>query len=151
LEKNMVILVSACLLGTACRYDGASRPCEAVIALKQKHTVIPVCPEVLGGLPTPRIPAERVDDRVVRRDGVDVSAEYERGAREVLRLAQLNGARVAILKEKSPACGSGQIYDGSFTATLTDGDGVCAALLKEHGIRVLGESELGLFDGENEA
>jgi uncharacterized protein YbbK (DUF523 family) len=87
----------------------------------------------------------------VRRDGVDVSDEYERGAREVLRLAQLNGARVAVLKEKSPACGSGQIYDGSFTATLTDGDGVCAALLKEHGIRVLGESELGLLDGENEA
>ena len=138
----MVILVSACLLGLCCRYDGASRPCPAVIEAAEKHTLIPVCPEIYGGLPTPRPSAERRGDRVVARDGRDVTAEYERGAQETLRLARLFGARHAILKENSPSCGCGRIYDGTFSGTLTAGWGTAAALLRDSGVRVLGESEL---------
>lgn len=138
----MTILVSACLLGVGCRYDGASKPSESVLALMKEHTLIPVCPEVLGGLPTPRPPSEIRGDRVVTADGRDVAAEYRRGAEEALRLARLYGAEVAILKERSPSCGSGQVYDGSFSRTLVPGDGVTAALLKANGITVLGESEV---------
>ena len=138
----MKLLVSACLLGEPCRYDGKSKPCEAVLRLRGKYELIPVCPEVLGGLPTPRVPAERQrDGRVKRADGADVSEEYAKGAAEALQIARENHCVVAILKEKSPSCGSGRIYDGSFTRTLTDGDGVCAELLKANGIYVLGESE----------
>ena len=142
----MNILVSACLLGEPCRYDGQSKPCEAVRRLKEQHRLIPVCPEVLGGLSTPRAPSERQSDGTVRNaEGVDVSEAYEKGAREALRIARTHGCELAILKEKSPSCGSGKIYDGSFSGTLTDGDGVCAELLKANGIRVLGESRV---DGE---
>lgn len=137
----MTILVSACLLGTPCRYDGQSRPHDGVLALMEKHTLIPVCGEVMGGLPTPRTPAERRGDTVVNRDGADVTAQYRRGAEEVLRLARLYGARAAILKERSPSCGSGQIYDGTFTGTLTEGWGVTAELLRRNGIAVYGESD----------
>jgi len=141
----MKILVSACLLGAACRYDGKSKRYGAVEELCRRHEVVPVCPEQLGGLPTPRVPAERQGDRVVTKTGGDVTAEYRRGAEEALHLAQLLGCTVAVLKERSPSCGSGQIYDGSFTGTLTDGFGVAAQLLRSHGIRVLGESELETF------
>ena len=138
----MKILVSACLLGEPCRYDGESRPCAHIIKLKEKHTLIPVCPEVMGGLPIPSAASEiQADGRLINRCGEDVTEEYRRGAQIVLELAREHGCDVAILKEKSPACGKGRIYDGSFTGTLTDGNGVCAALLLENGIRVLGESE----------
>ena len=138
----MKILVSACLLGEACRYDGASRPCAHIIRLKERHTVIPICPEVMGGLPTPRPASEiQADGRLVNILGKDVTAEYHRGAEAVLALAREHGATVAILKEKSPACGKGRVYDGSFTGTLRDGNGVCAELLLQNGIRVLGETE----------
>ena len=138
----MKILVSACLLGKACRYDGASRPCAHIIELKERHTIIPVCPEVMGGLPTPRPASEiQADGRLVNILGKDVTAEYHRGAEAVLALAREHGATVAILKEKSPACGKGRVYDGSFTGTLRDGNGVCAELLLQNGIRVLGETE----------
>jgi uncharacterized protein YbbK (DUF523 family) len=139
----MKILVSACLLGEACRYDGASRPCEHIIKLKEKHTLIPVCPEVMGGLPTPRPASEiQADGSLVSVEGTDVTEEYRRGAETVLAIAREEWATVAILKEKSPACGKGRVYDGSFTGTLREGNGVCAALLLENGIRVLGESEI---------
>ena len=138
----MKILVSACLLGEACRYDGASRPCAHIIRLKERHTIIPVCPEVMGGLPTPRPASEiQADGRLVNILGKDVTAEYHQGAEAVLALAREHGATVAILKEKSPACGKGRVYDGSFTGTLRDGNGVCAELLLQNGIRVLGETE----------
>ena len=138
----MKILVSACLLGEACRYDGASRPCAHIIELKERHTIIPVCPEVMGGLPTPRPASEiQADGRLVNILGKDVTAEYHQGAEAVLALAREHGATVAILKEKSPACGRGRIYDGSFTGTLRNGNGVCAELLLQNGIRVLGETE----------
>ena len=138
----MTILVSACLLGCPCRYDGKSKPNDTVLALMEQHTLIPICPEQMGGLATPRVPAERRGDGVFTETGGDVTAQYRRGAEEALRLAKLYGCTHAILKERSPSCGSGQIYDGSFSRTLTDGDGVTAALLKENGITVLGENEV---------
>ena len=138
----MTILVSACLLGCPCRYDGKSKPNDPVLVLMEHHTLIPICPEQMGGLATPRVPAERKDGGVFTERGGDVTEQYRRGAEEALRLARLYGCKYAILKERSPSCGSGQIYDGSFSRRLIDGDGVTAQLLKAHGITVLGESEV---------
>lgn len=138
----MNILVSACLLGVRCRYDGRGGLIPGAAELLDQHHLIPVCPEIMGGLATPRTPAERVKKQVLTKDGADVTWAYEKGAEEVLRLAGLYGCKAAVLKERSPSCGSGRIYDGSFTGTLTDGDGVCAACLKEHGIKVYGESQV---------
>lgn len=138
----MRILVSACLLGVSCRYDGKSKPHPAVLALQGQHQLIPACGEIFGGLPTPRTPAERVGDRVLTEDGRDVTQEYHRGAEEVLALARRLDCKVALLKERSPSCGTGEIYDGSFTHTLTAGDGVTAELLRANGIAVFGESRL---------
>ena len=138
----MRILVSACLLGVACRYDGKSKPHPAVLELQARHELIPVCGEIFGGLPTPRTPAERVGGRVLTEDGRDVTQEYHRGAEEVLALARRLDCKVALLKERSPSCGTGEIYDGSFTRTLTAGDGVTAELLRANGIAVFGESRL---------
>ena len=138
----MRLLVSACLLGCPCRYDGASKPCPAVLALAERHELVPVCPEQLGGLPTPRPPAERREDRVVTQSG-DVTEQYRRGAAEAVRLARLLRCDGAVLKEKSPSCGRGAVYDGTFTRTLTPGDGVTAEALLAAGIPVYGESEAG--------
>lgn len=137
-----MILISACLLGCACRYDGRSKPHPLAQELARRGLAVPVCPEQLGGLPTPRAPAEQRDGRVFSADGADVTALYRRGAEETLRLAELYGCTAAVLKERSPSCGSGTIYDGTFSGTLTGGWGVAAALLREHGIRVTGESGL---------
>lgn len=138
----MNILVSACLLGTACRYDGKSKVNIQVTDLIQKHNLIPVCAEIFGGLSTPRPPAEIVGDKVINSESNDVTENYVRGAIEVLKLARLYDAKIAILKERSPSCGSGRVYDGTFSGTLTDGDGICARLLRENGITVFGESEI---------
>ena len=108
-----------------------------------QHTLIPICPEQMGGLATPRMPAERKAGGVFTENGTDVTVQYGRGAAEALRLAKLYGCTHAILKERSPSCGSGQIYDGSFSRALIPGDGVTAQLLKANGIVVLGESEVG--------
>lgn len=104
--------------------------------------LVPVCPEILGGLPTPRTPSERQGERVVSKTGADVTAAYQKGAEEALRLARLFGCRKALLKERSPSCGRGQIYDGSFSGRLIPGDGVTARLLEQEGIAVFGESQL---------
>ena len=137
----MVYLISACLLGTPCRYDGASRPVsEAIARLMRTDTLIPICPEILGGLATPRPPAERQGERVINREGRDVTEEYRRGAREVARLVQLFGADGVILKDNSPSCGTNGIYDGSFTSTLVPGEGVTAAYLRSLGIPVFPET-----------
>ncbi|MBQ9748856.1 MAG: DUF523 domain-containing protein [Clostridia bacterium] len=139
------VLISACLLGVACRYDGRSKPLdERVLAELRAHChLIPICPEIMGGLPTPRIASEVGHDRrVVRRDGADVTAEYQRGAEEALRLARFFECRLAILKARSPACGSGEIYDGTFTGTRIAADGIAAALLKKNGVRVLTEEDI---------
>lgn len=138
-----MILVSACLLGCTCRYDGQSKPHPLAQELAKRGLAVPVCPEQLGGLPTPRNPSERRGERVVMNDGRDVTAEYRRGAEEALRLAELFDCGTAILKEKSPSCGSGLIHDGSFAGGLAPGDGVTTEVLKAHGIRVLGESRVG--------
>ena len=106
------------------------------------HEVVPVCPEQLGGLATPRPPAERQQDRVVTKTGADVTEPYRRGAEETLRLCQMLGCEAAILKERSPSCGHGEIYDGTHSGTLTAGDGVTAQLLVDHGISVYGESQI---------
>ena len=137
-----MLLISACLLGCACRYDGKSKPHPLAVELARRGLAVPVCPEQLGGLPTPRKPSERQGGRVVMADGRDVTAEYRRGAEETLHLAQLYGCTAAVLKERSPSCGKGQIYDGTFAGTLTSGDGVTAELLTAGGIKVYGESEL---------
>ena len=145
----MRVLVSACLLGVSCRYDGRSKAYPMVEELCRRHEVVPVCPEQLGGLPTPRTPAERQGGRVVTKTGGDVTEQYLRGAAEAVRLAQLLGCSVAVLKERSPSCGSGAVYDGTFTGTLTDGFGTAAEALRAAGIRVLGESQLAAFLAEN--
>lgn len=136
------LLISACLLGESCRYDGRSVPAVCVEKLCEKYNLIKVCPEVDGGLPTPRTPSERVGDRVLMRDGKDVTENYQRGAVHALDMCKKHGCRIALLKEKSPSCGKGRIYDGTFSRTLTERDGVTAELLLANGIFVLGESEI---------
>lgn len=145
-------LCSACLLGLKCRYDGKSKPNEKVLALSKKEVLIPICPEQFGGQSTPRPDAEikggngsSVLDkkgRVVEFDGNDVTRYFVDGAEEVLKLAKLFNIKEAILKQRSPSCGSGQIYDGTFSKRLTKGDGVTTALLKRNGIKVISEEEL---------
>lgn len=139
------VLVSACLLGIGCRYDGKHKANEEVLRLREKYNLIPVCPEVFGGLPTPRVPSERVGDKVMMRDGHDVTDNYRRGAEETLRLCRIYDVKLAILKERSPSCGKNEIYDGSFSGTLTQRDGVTAELLKSEGINVIGESEINIL------
>ena len=138
----MTILVSACLLGCPCRYDGAAKADSRVLALMERHTLIPVCPEVYGGLPTPRPPAERQGNRVVTEQGDDVTDQYQNGAQAAVRLAGLTGCKAAVLKKNSPSCGCGQIYDGTFSCRLIAGDGVTAEALKAHGITIYGESDV---------
>lgn len=148
----MRILVSACLLGCPCRYDSQEKRHPEVEALREQgHILVPVCPEQLGGLPTPRTPAERqTDGRVVNQAGEDVTAQYQLGAELALNTAREQGCELAILKERSPSCGSGEIYDGTFSRRLVPGEGVTTELLRRAGITVLGESELqkqGAIDG----
>ncbi len=137
----MNILVSACLLGENCKYSGGN---NLTIGLYEELTakgigIVPVCPECAGGLPTPRVPAERLGDRVVNKIGEDVTAEFLAGAQAALEAAKAHGCACAILKKNSPSCGCGTIYDGSFTGTLVSGDGVTAEMLKEYGVAVYNE------------
>ena len=132
----MRILVSACLLGENCKYSGGNNRNERVLAFVKGHTVIPVCPEVLGGLPVPREPAEIVNGTVRVKAGRSVDAEFRRGAELALAIAKKNGAQLAILQSRSPSCGVKEIYDGTFTGKRIKGQGVFAALLKENGIRM---------------
>jgi uncharacterized protein YbbK (DUF523 family) len=136
------IIVSACLLGLPCTYRGDSNHCEKICRLAGQHTLIAVCPEQMGGLPTPRPPSEIVGDRVITRYGQDVTAEYRRGAEAALTLAQLNRADCAILKARSPSCGKGRIYDGTFTGQKCAGNGIAAGLFLDSGIPVYTEEEL---------
>lgn len=138
----MNIVVSACLLGVNCRYDGTGAFHEELKELMKHHTLIPICPEIYGGLATPRDPAERIGEKVITNTGKDVTEQYEKGAREILRLAKLYNCSYAILKERSPSCGKGKIYDGSFTGTIIAGDGVTAKLLSDNGIIVVGEGNI---------
>ena len=139
------ILVSACLLGMCCRYDGKSCEYQKILELKDKYELIPVCPEQLGGLPTPRTPSERIGDKVIMKDGNDVTLQYNKGAEEALRLAKLFDIKIAVLKSKSPSCGKGLIHDGTFGGGMTEGNGVTADLLIRNGIKVFTEEELDLL------
>ncbi len=135
-------IVSACLAGIKCRWDGDSRPCQKVIDLVKEGKAIPVCPEQLGGLTTPRMPCEQKGNKVFAKDGKDVTDFFEKGAEEALKIANLAGCKEAILKSKSPSCGSGWVVDGTFSGKLVEGDGVLAKLLKKNKIKVLTEKEI---------
>ena len=138
------LLISACLLGFCCKYDGGTNtlPADTLAALRATYELIPVCPETAGGLPIPRAPIERRGGRVLSREGNDVTNEYEQGALLALALAERFGCRRALLKERSPSCGAGEIYDGSFSHTRVPGDGVAAEALRRAGLTLCGESEL---------
>ena len=140
----MNVLISACLLGYCCRYDGSSngRPAAELLELKKRYHLIPICPEQLGGLTTPRLSAERLGDRVVTIEGDDITAQYERGAREALRMARLFDCTVAILKSRSPSCGPTEVYDGTFTHTVVQRPGTTAELLLQNGLEVLDETQI---------
>lgn len=138
----MNILVSACLLGIGCRYDGKCKPNEDVIKLSEVYSLVPFCPEIYGGLPTPRIPSEIVGEKVLNAEGEDVTKQYSKGAEETLKTAKMFGCEVAIMKEKSPSCGNGLIHNGKFDGGLIEGDGITVRLLKKNGIKVFGESEI---------
>lgn len=135
-------VVSACLAGIKCNYKGEAKPCQQVIDLVARGEAIAVCPEQLGGLPTPRTPSEIIGDKVINQKGQDVTDNFISGAKEALKVALDNDCNEAILKSKSPSCGSGKIYDGTFTDTLIDGDGVFTKMLKERGFKVITEKEL---------
>ena len=138
------LLVGACLLGENCKYSGGSNalPKEQLRALAAGWELVPVCPEVAGGLSTPRTPSERRGEAVVTRDGRDVTAAFRAGARLALETARREGCCRALLKQRSPSCGVGTVYDGSFTGTLRKGDGVAAALLREAGLELYSEEEI---------
>ena len=144
-RPHPLCLVSACLCGISCRYDGGASTVESLARLSARGGALAVCPEVDGGLPIPRPPCELDNGRALTRDGDDLTANFTAGAAHALRLAREHGIRFAILKEKSPSCGGTVIYDGSFSRTLVPGRGIAAALLQAHGIRVL--SELNFEEG----
>jgi uncharacterized protein YbbK (DUF523 family) len=128
------ILVSACLLGTNCKYSGGNNYSEEVMEYLKDYEIIPICPEQLGGLPTPRPASEIIGDKVINNEGTDVTSNYQKGAEEALKIAKLLGIKKALLKAKSPSCGNGKIYDGTFSGTVIDGYGVTATLLKNNNV-----------------
>ena len=138
-KKTYEFAVSACLCGFPCRYDGKSKPDEKIKALYEEGRALPVCPEKLGGLKTPRTPCEIINGRVVSSDGEDRTNEYLLGSQKVLELCKKHGIKKAILKQNSPSCGSTHIYDGTFSGTLIEGEGCLTALLRKNGIEVTGE------------
>lgn len=136
------IIVSACLLGYECRYDGKSNKNDEVIALADEYELVSVCPECFGGLPVPREPAEIRGQRVINKSGEDVTEQFLSGAEQTLYIAKECNSPCAVLKENSPSCGFGKIYDGSFTKTKTNGNGITAQLLFDNEIQVFGESQI---------
>lgn len=144
IEDDEYILVSACLAGINCKYNGGNNLSSDILKLVQEGRAILVCPEQLGGLSTPRKPSEiidRVSNIVISSDGTLVTKEYEKGAYETLKIANLYHIKKAILKKNSPSCGNNSIYNGTFTHTLTSGEGITAKLLHENGIQVINEEE----------
>lgn len=138
----MKIVVSACLLGENCKYSGGNNYSEKVMKFLEGHQVIPVCPEVLGGLPVPRVPAEIVNGIVTNAEGAEVDREYRAGAERALKIALEQGAQLAVLQSRSPSCGAKEIYDGSFSKRKIPGKGIFAALLEENGIPILDLEEI---------
>lgn len=143
----MKIAVSSCLLGIPCKYNGQSNKNEEILKLQEKFELIPICPEVLGGLPIPRIPAEIIGTNVINQVGVDVTINYKLGAQKALQIIKDNNISIVILKSKSPSCGLGQVYDGTFTHTLIEGNGIAAELFIKNNIKVYTENNfLDLFE-----
>ncbi len=135
-------VVSACLAGVHCRYNGEGQEDPEVVRLLGSGQAVPVCPEQLGGLNTPRPPFERKNGRVQDKDGNDATEAFEHGAEEALRLAKLAGCTAAVLQPRSPSCGFGRIYDGTFSGTLVPGEGVFAALCRENGLKLFTPDDL---------
>ncbi len=136
------IIVSGCLLGCDCRYKGDNCRCDELFDLAKDHTLIPVCPEQLGGLSTPRDPAEIVGDKVISNHGKDVTYEYNKGAELALYIANVNNADAVVFKANSPSCGKGIIYDGTFTGNKTEGNGIAAELFLKEGFSVFTENDI---------
>lgn len=136
------LLISACLLGENCKYNGGNNYTKEAADLKDRFALIPICPECFGGLPIPRVPNEIINGRAISKNGRDFTAEYEDGAEKALYIANENNCCCAVLKERSPSCGFGKIYDGTFSNTLVDGNGITADLLDKNGIRIFGESRI---------
>lgn len=142
----MKVFVSACLMGKNCKYNGGNNYSEAVKKYVEGHEVISMCPEVEGGLPIPRTPAEIVNGVVTNRDGVSVDKEFRAGAEKILDVLLEEKVELAILQSRSPSCGIGRIYDGSFTKILTNGNGIFADLLVKHGIKVIDVENINNID-----
>lgn len=138
----MIIAVSACLLGENCKYNGGNNESKKLKDYVKGHTVVPVCPEVMGGLPTPRDPAEITGGVVRQKSGRSVDREFRKGAEAALKKIKDAGAELAILQSRSPSCGVKEIYDGTFTGRLVKGKGVFTAMLEEEGIRAMDVEDL---------
>lgn len=136
------ILISACLIGDKVRYDGKSNYNPKIQDLLEKYELVPFCPEVEGGLSIPRIPCEKYNDKVINKEGKNVTKYFEKGADLALNICQYLGIRIAILKENSPSCGTKKVYNGKFEGKLIPGEGVTAELLKRKGIKVISEEEI---------
>lgn len=136
------LLVSACLLGIPCRYDGKAKPCKEVLSLENNFEMVPFCPEVSGGLSIPREPSECVGERVKNRLGEDVTDAFVKGAEEALALCRKEGIELCLLKERSPSCGTNERYDGTFSGKTVPLPGVTARLLSENGILVFSETQI---------
>lgn len=153
------LLISACLLGRNCKYNGGNNYTPLAEELNTRYDLVPVCPECLGGLPIPHEPSERVGDKVLSKSGADMTEAFRQGAEKALAIAVEAGIRRAVLKERSPSCGCGGIYDGTFTGTVVPGNGLAAERLLAHGVEIYGESRIGellertarahAFDGES--
>ncbi|WP_304152189.1 DUF523 domain-containing protein [Finegoldia magna] len=138
------VLISACLLGVDCKYNGSNNKLddEIIHSLKEKYNLIPVCPEIMGGMPTPRNPVEITDGKVFDYDGEEFTKEFEKGSEEVLKLAKLYNSSIAILKENSPSCGSNYIYDGTFNHQKIKGMGIAAHKLSKENIKLFSEENV---------
>lgn len=151
----MNVLISACLLGINCRYDGKSNKVSLLSSLMDKFTLIPVCPEQLGGMTTPRLPSEIIGGKasnvfegkakVVNSEYQDVTYNFVKGAREALYIAKVYKCKTAILKSNSPSCGYGAVYDGTFNGKLINGNGICVEMLINDGIEIFSEKDLSYF------
>ncbi len=140
--EMMKIGVSACLLGENCKYNGKNNFSSKLEEILKNHDLVAICPEVLGGLPTPRDPAEIVGEIVRTKDGRSVDDEFKKGAKKALELIKRSKVELVVLQSRSPSCGIGKIYDGSFTGKLINGDGIFAKLLKEEGIKAIDVEDL---------
>lgn len=138
------VLISACLLGVDCKYNGSNNKLddEIIHSLKEKYNLIPVCPEIMGGMPTPRNPVEISDGKVFDYDGEEFTKEFEKGSEEVVKLAKLYDATIATLKENSPSCGSNYIYDGTFNHQKIKGMGIAAHKLSKENIKLFSEENV---------